>query len=94
MKRKITAARARVLSALRDYQKKGEHPSFRELAERLGCSVTNVERHVAALHVMRLVNRIHGKGRTLEITPGGMTALGYHEALEKQRAKMRATEAA
>ena len=87
VKRKITPARARVLTALRDW--KGEQaPSFRELAAVLSYSVSNVERHVNALHLMRLVNRIHGKGRTLTITPAGKTTLAYYETLQAQRARM------
>lgn len=83
----MTPARARVLTALRDW-KGAEAPTFRELAAALSYSVSNVERHVNALHLMRLVNRIHGKGRTLTITPAGKTTLAYYEAIQAQRARM------
>lgn len=75
MPRRPNFARAKaVLLLLVEGQSNGDLPTYRELAEAVGCSVASVHRTVVWLQSSRLVSHAAGRARSLRPRLGGTGA--------------------
>lgn len=64
----LTPRQQQVLHAIRDiFEQSGTAPTVRELADRLGCSVTTAQTHIVTLAAKGVIYRHPGKARAIVI---------------------------